>query len=171
MTDRPTATPAPPLARDARFADADPDQPLAIRAEDADDLAILSALAQDAVLTVGDIAWDTRARRLALLVSRFRWEDAEAARAEGRPFERVRALLVVGDARRVRHDGIDRSDPGTVLSLLGVDWQGAEDGTGTLMLNFAGDGTIAVDAECVSVDLRDVARPHQALARAIPRHD
>ena len=124
--------PAPP-GRDARFADADADRPLAIRAEDARDLAVLAALAQDAVLTAADMAWDARARRLSLLVSRFRWEDAEAARAEGRPFERVRALLVVGDALRVRHDGIDRDDPGTVLSLLNLAWQPGPDGTGTLM--------------------------------------
>ena len=44
-------------------------------------------------------------------------------------------------------------------------------GTGTLMLQFAGDGTIAVEAECISVDLRDVARPHRAIAGEMPRHD
>ncbi|ARJ68408.1 DUF2948 family protein [Paracoccus contaminans] len=162
--------PAPP-GGDARFADADADRPLAIRAEDARDLAVLAALAQDAVLTAADMAWDARARRLSLLVSRFRWEDAEAARAEGRPFERVRALLVIGDVLRLRHDGIDRDDPGTVLSLLSLAWQPGPDGTGTLMLQFAGDGTVAVEAECISVDLRDVARPHRAVAGEIPRHD
>lgn len=157
--------------RDARFADADPDQPLAIRAEDADDLPILAALAQDGVLSVGDISYDTRRRQIALLISRFRWEDAEAARAEGRPFERVRALLVIGDVLRVRHDGIDRGDTGLVLSLLDIGWQPGEDGTGTLVLQFAGDGAIAAEVEALSVDLRDVARPHRAVSRDLPRHD
>ncbi|WP_112874315.1 DUF2948 family protein [Paracoccus endophyticus] len=159
------------LAADASFAEGDPAQVLAIRAESPEDLPVLAALAQDAVLTVGDIRHDTRARRLALLVSRFRWEDAEAARAEGRPYERVRALLVIGDALRVRHDGIPRDDAATVLSLLDLSWQPGEDGTGTLHLRFAGDGTIAVDAECVNVDLRDVARPHRAVSGAAPRHE
>ena len=40
---------------DARYADADPAASVAIRAEDADDLRILAALAQDAVLTVADM--------------------------------------------------------------------------------------------------------------------
>lgn len=157
-------------AADASFADGDPARVLAIRAESPDDLPVLAALAQDAVLGVGDIRHDARARRLALLVSRFRWEDADAARAEGRPFERVRALLVIGDALRVRHDGIPRDDAGTVLSLLDVSWQPGEDGTGTLILRFAGDGAIAVDVECMNVDLRDVARPHRAISGAAPRH-
>ena len=38
---------------DARYADAGPDIPLAIRAEDAEDLRVLAALTQDAVLTAG----------------------------------------------------------------------------------------------------------------------
>lgn len=156
---------------DARFADADPDRPVSLRAEDADDLAVLATLAQDGVLTVGDIAWDRRSRRFALLLSRFRWEDAAAARAEGRPFERVRALLAIGDVLAVRHDGIDRSEPATVLSLLDLAWQPGADGTGTLLLQFAGDGTIACEVEALSVDLRDVARPHRALAGAMPAHE
>jgi len=156
---------------DARYADADPAASLAIRAEDADDLRILAALVQDAVLTVADMAHDGKARRFSLLLTRFRWEDAEAARQEQRPFERVRSLLVISDALRVRHDGIDRSDPGTVMSLLDVAWQPGEDGTGIVTLTFAGDGTLAIDAECLCVDLRDVTRPHRAVSGNLPRHE
>ena len=156
---------------DARYADAGPDMSLAIRAEDAEDLRILATLAQDAVLTAGDMLHDGKTRRFSLLLNRFRWEDAEAARREGRPYERVRSLLVISDALRVRHDGIDRADPGTVLSLLDLGWQPGEDGTGILTLSFAGDGTLAIDAECLSVDLRDVTRPYLAVSGDMPRHD
>lgn len=168
MTD--ASNPRPDARRDARFADADPDQPLALRAADTDDLAVLAALAQDAVLTVGDIVWDRKSRHFALLLNRFRWEDADAARAERRPFERVRSLLVAADVTRVRHDGIDR-DKATVLSLLDLAWQPGEDGTGTLLLRFAGDGTIAVEAEALGVDLRDVTRPHRAVSGDMPVHE
>lgn len=156
---------------DARFADADADRPAALRAEDADDLAVVATLTQDAVMTVGDLAWDRRSRRFALLVNRFRWEDADRASAESRPYERVRAILAIGDVTRVRHDGIDRADPATVLSLLSIAWQPGEDGTGTVLLQFAGDGTIAIEVEALTVDLRDVARPHAALAGHVPAHD
>ena len=154
---------------DASFADADPG-PLTLRAEDADDLRIISALVQDAVVTVSDIAWDARSRRLSMLVNRFRWEDAEAARRENRPFERTRALLVLSDVTRLSSDGIDRADRGLVLSLLALDWQAAEDGAGTITLTFAGDGALAARVECIAVDLRDVTRPYVAPSRHEPRH-
>lgn len=153
---------------DASFLDGEPGA-LALRAEDATDLGILSALVQDAVLTVDQLSWDARARTLALLLNRFRWEDAEFAEREGRPFERVRSLLVVQDVRRLQSDGIDR-DPETVLELLTLEWQPGEDGTGRLLLNFAGDGTLAADAECINVDLRDVTRPYLAPSGKRPGH-
>lgn len=156
------------MAEDARFTDADP-RPLAIRAEDATDLNILSSLVQDAVLTASDISHDARARRLALLVTRFRWEDADAARSEGREFERVRAVLAIGDVMRVVSDGISR-DPETVLELLAIRWIPGEDGTGRLALDFAGDGTIMAEVECINLDLRDVTRPHKAVSGKAPHH-
>ena len=154
---------------DARFADADP-RPLALRAEDAADLRVISALVQDAVVTAGDIGWEASRRRLSLLLNRFRWEDADAARREGRPFERVRALLVLSDVMHLAGDGIDCGDPDLVLSLLTLDWSPGQDGTGTVTLTFAGDGALAAEVECISVDLRDVTRPYVAPSRRAPEH-
>ena len=111
---------------DARFADADP-APLALMAGDADDLVVISALVQDAVLQVTDISYEPRHRQLALLVNRFRWEDAEQARREDRPYERVRAVLLISDVQKVQSDGIDRRDTDLVLELLALlaNWDGA----------------------------------------------
>ncbi|WP_304615617.1 DUF2948 family protein [Paracoccus sp. (in: a-proteobacteria)] len=156
------------MTRDARFADADP-RPLALKAEDEVDLRILSSLVQDAVLAGADISHDARRRCLSLLLTRFRWEDAEAAEAEGRPFERVRSVLAIGDVMRVLSDGVAR-DADTVLALLAIRWQPGEDGTGRLVLDFAGDGTIVAEVECINLDLRDVTRPHLAQARQAPNH-
>ncbi|TGN68262.1 DUF2948 family protein [Paracoccus liaowanqingii] len=156
------------MTGDARFSDADP-RPLALKAEDEVDLRILSSLLQDAVLTGADITHDPKARRLALLVTRFRWEDAEAARTEGRSFERVRAILVIGDVTRVVSDGVGCAAD-TVLSLLALRWQPGPDGTGRLSLDFAGDGTIIAEVECINLDLRDVTRPHAAVSGQAPRH-
>ena len=38
-------------------------EPLRLLAEDADDLAVISAALQDAVALVGDLEWDPRGRR------------------------------------------------------------------------------------------------------------
>lgn len=155
---------------DASFHDADPG-PLMLRAEAPEDVSVLSMLVQDAVLTGADITFDRKRRQLAMLINRFRWEDAEHAEREKREFERVRALLVISDITAIRSDGIRRDDADEVLSLLALIWTPGEDGTGQLLLEFAGDGTIAVDAECVSVDLRDVTRPYAANSRQMPQHD
>ncbi|PHQ69483.1 MAG: hypothetical protein COB97_07450 [Paracoccus sp.] len=156
------------MTEDARFRDADP-RPLALLAVDEDDLKIMSTLVQDAILPASEISYDPKARRLALLVNRFRWEDADQARADGRPFERVRALLIVNDVRRLQSDGIDR-DADTVLALLALTWLPGQDGTGRLLLDFAGDGTLAADAECINVELRDVTRPYFAPSGKAPAH-
>lgn len=153
---------------EARFSDADP-APLHLGAADIDDLRVISALVQDAVLSVSDIAFDRGARRLALLVNRFRWEDP--AIAEGRlPAERVRALLLVGDAMAVRGEGIPQAERDLVLSLLSLDWKPGEDGTGRLTLVFSGDGQIVVEAESINLDLRDVTAAYAAPSGKVPQH-
>ncbi|MDP0928521.1 MULTISPECIES: DUF2948 family protein [Paracoccus] len=156
------------MVEDARFADADP-RPMALKAEDETDLRIISALVQDAILPGSEISHDPQARRLALLLNRFRWEDADQARAEGRGYERVRSVLVIGDVMSLKSDGIDRSD-GTVLELLALTWEPGEDGTGRLSLQFAGDGTLLADVECINLDLRDVTQPYLAPSGKAPEH-
>lgn len=154
---------------DARFEDGD-ERPLNLVARDADDLAVVSALVQDAVFPVAEMRWDRRSRRFALLVNRFRWEDRAAAEAAGRPYERARAVLAVADVTAVRTQGIDRGDRDTVLSLLSLAFAPGPDGTGVLTLVLAGDGAIAVEVEALEVILRDVTRPYAAPSRKAPVH-
>jgi hypothetical protein len=64
---------------DARFEDAGEAPVNLVTAMDAEDLAVISALVQDAVFPATEMRWDRRRRRFALLLNRFRWEDREAA--------------------------------------------------------------------------------------------
>lgn len=154
---------------DARFEDAD-ERPLRLTAADGEDLAVISALAQDAVFPVTEMRWQPALRRFALLLNRFRWED-QAGVTGGHPPERVQAVLLVEDVRHVSTTGFDRRDPDLVLSLLSLEFEPGADGAGRLLLWLAGDGGIALDVECVNVSLRDVSRPYRAPSGAIPRHD
>lgn len=157
------------MTGDARFSDGE-EGPLVLGAAAAEDLPVISALVQDAVLTAADMAFDRRARRLTFLLNRFRWEDREAAERQGRPYERVRSLLILDDVTRVASQGIDRGDADTVLSILALVWRGGEDGTGRLEITFAGDGAVAAEAECLNVTLRDVTRPYRAPSGKAPAH-
>lgn len=157
------------MTGDASFRDG-ADRPLALRALDADDLAVLSAMAQDAVFPASEMRWDRRRRRFAALVNRFRWEDRDGAARQGRPPERVRAILAIEDVRAVRSQGIDPRDGDLILSLLSVTFAAGEDGTGTVTLTLAGDGAVAVEVEALEVVLRDVTRPYAAPSRKVPAH-
>lgn len=153
------------MTEDARFEDGG-EGPVALRALDADDLRVISALVQDAVFPVAEIAWDRARRRFALLINRFRWEEAGG---RGGP-ERVQSVLVIEDAMQVASQGIDRADRDLVLSVLALDWTAAEDGMGRITLVLAGDGAIAIDVEALEVTLRDVTRPYVAPSGKAPRH-
>jgi len=157
------------MTGDARFSEG-AEAALSLGAATPEDLKVLSALVQDAVLTAADIGLDRRARRLALLLNRFRWEDRAAAERQGRPFERVRSLLILDDVVRVASQGIDRGDGDTVLSVLSLGWERGEDGTGRVEIVLAGDGAIAAEAECLNVTLRDVSRPYAAPSGKAPGH-
>jgi hypothetical protein len=148
---------------DARFEDA-ADRPLRLRALDAEDLAVVSALAQDGVLPVAEIAWARRQRRLACLLNRFRWE------AGTRRPERVRSVLTVENVTAVRSQGIDPRARDTVLSLLSIGWEPGPDGAGRVVLTLAGDGAIAAEVEALEVLLHDATRPYLAPSRRVPSH-
>lgn len=154
---------------DATFEDG-AEQALTLKAMTPEDLAVLSALVQDAVLPTGELHFDRRRRTLSLLINRFRWEDTTAAEAARRPYERTRALLVIADVTGLASMGFDRTDKDLILSILSLDWQAADDGTGTLTLTLAGDGAISARTECLDVTLKDVTRPYLAPSRRMPRH-
>jgi len=152
------------VTEDARFEDAD-EAPLRLRALDGDDLKVISALAQDAVLTGREMRWDRKARRLALLINRYRRE-----RAGGQP-ERVQAMLVIENVMAVRSQGLRPGDADMVLSLLAIDFApDAEPPGGRIELTFAGDGVVAADVEALEVIVKDVTRPYVAPSGKAPDH-
>ncbi len=125
---------------------------LRLMAEDAGDLDIIGAAVQDALVRVGEISFDKKARRFTVMINRFRWETA----GEKGPYERVRAALsfdgVLGvKSRRVRAD-IDEA----LASLLSIGFIPEEEPPGGVVrLLLAGGGEIAVDVECLDAVLID----------------
>ena len=158
------------MTHDAGFNDA-LDRPLNLGAQDAEDLQVISSLTQDAVLTVDDLKWNRAERQLVLLLKRFRWEDVELAKQQGRDPERVKSLLVIQNATGLASQGIDRKQVDIVLSLMSVEFSGAEDGVGDLILTFSGDGALKVQVDGLDVALRDVTRPYVAPSKQVPNHD
>jgi hypothetical protein len=138
-------------------------EPVALLAEDADDLKVISAALQDAVAKLGDIQWEPAARRLTLAVNRFRWE------AGGKAGERVRAGLQIGSVLSVQARKLRRDAPRAVVSLLAVEFEPGEAPGGVVLLRFSGDADLRCQVECIDAVLSDVSAPWGA--RGTPKHE
>lgn len=157
------------MSDDARFEDG-VERPLRLMAVDAEDLQVMSALLQDAVFPASEMSWTPADRRFAILLNRFRWEDAQGASERRRDFERVQSVLVIEDVQGVQSQGVKKGDADTILSLLSIVFEAAENGSGRVVFNLAGDGAIACEVDALEAVLKDVTRPYIAPSRKAPSH-
>lgn len=138
-----------------------------LAAEDAEDLGILSARLQDAVVRVKDLVWLPKSHRFAALVNRFKWEVAQKSRS---PNLRVRSRLSFDRVLSVKSHKI-RRDPEAVASLLALSFTayGNENPAGVIELVFAGGGLMRLEVECIDASLSDVSG--EWAARGRPSHE
>lgn len=141
---------------------------LKLIAFDEEDLAVVSAHVQDAVLKVADMVYQPRERRFILMLRRFDW--AAHAASGGRERKRRQSALRFERVEAASQQGIDRAAPGTVLSLLAIQYaRAAEDNpAGTLTLTFAGGGALRLAVECIEAELRDLGPAWRA--KSHPEH-
>lgn len=144
------------------------DSVLKLFAEDAEDLAVLSAHLQDAILRVGDIIYLPKARRLALTLNRFCWERP-AEKLDGRDvYRRINCGVHFDGVTAVQAKGIDRANPEGLIYLLAVKFEPGPKG-GTIALEFAGGATLRAKVEGVEASVRDFGAGW--LTESKPRHD
>lgn len=137
---------------------------LKLLALDADDLDVISAHVQDAVLKVEDMGLAQADHRFALLINRFDWETAEK-KAAG---QRKRAALRFEHVQSVRFAGFDPKAREGVLELLSVRFTPGSAPDGVVTLAFAGGGTVALDVECLEARLHDLGAAWAA--KGVPVH-
>ncbi|MDX2258012.1 MAG: DUF2948 family protein [Hyphomicrobiaceae bacterium] len=140
---------------------------LKLIALDADDLGVLSTHVQDAVVRAGDIAYDAAARRLAMVINRFDWLEANRRRLVPR-YARRRAGLRFEKVARVRSTGINRERPDDVLALLALGFTVTDPPSGRIILTFSGGPRLELEVECIEAELKDLGAAW-ATARK-PRH-
>ncbi|PZU93987.1 MAG: DUF2948 domain-containing protein [Chelatococcus sp.] len=138
-------------------------EPLKLIALDADDLAVVSAHLQDAVLKPADIAWLPAEKRFALAVRRFDWEGAlhgeRRRRLTALHFDRV---LSVGSMQ------FDRGAVDKVLNLLAITFAQGEEPAGHVTLHFSEGAAIRLAVECVEAQMKDLGPMWEAAA--MPGH-
>lgn len=125
---------------------------LHLTAFDAEDLAVISAQMQDAVIRFADVGYAKRQRRFALVANRFAWDRLPEK-------ERRRTGLAFNGVTHVRRQGPQAPDALTVLSLLAITFtpeQAEEALGGVITLTFSGGHVIALDVEVIDVALDDL---------------
>ncbi|HLL26059.1 MAG TPA: DUF2948 family protein [Xanthobacteraceae bacterium] len=137
---------------------------LKLVAFDADDLAVVSALLQDAVAKVGDMAYLPDEKRFVMVLNRFDWTGSEregpVRRRTGVHFERVFAAKT-RDVDLAAHDA--------VVNLLAVEFEEKAPPAGVVTLLFSGDAAIRLEVECLEAALSDLGPPWPTQKR--PRHE
>ena len=135
-----------------------PAEPLRLLAADAEDLHIISAALQDAILRPVDIVWEPGSRRVTLKLSRFCWECGGT---------RVMAAMQFGDVIAVKSRRLPRL-PESALELLAMEFAPDEAPGGRVILMFAGGGDLRIDVECLDAVLTDLSERWPA--RLAPSH-
>ncbi len=141
-----------------------PASTLHLLAQDPEDLKVVSAALQDAVCMIGDISYEPAARRLTVVLNRFRWE-APAAKGG----QRIRTALQFGGVSVVQALRLRREAKDAVLSLLSVAFEAGDAPSGVVSLNFAGGGALRAEVECLDAVLTDLSAPWPTPRR--PVHD
>ena len=145
---------------------------LKLLAMDSEDLEVLSAHVQDAVLRVEDMGFAQPDKRFALLINRYAWEAGRngsgAKRTSGK---RKRSALRFDRVISAQCAGFDAGAKDGVLELLTMTFQSGDLPAGEVVLSFAGGGTVRLEVECLEARLHDLGaawaargRPDHALA-------
>ncbi len=141
--------------------------PLKLCAFDEEDLAVISAHVQDAVLKVRDLVYLPQEGRFAVAMNRFIWE--KAADGKRKAYERRRSVLSFDRVSAVRSSRIDRDRPDAVVELLAVSFETADTPAGRVTLVFAGGGAVQLDVEVIEGRLADLGAAWATSAK--PEHD
>jgi hypothetical protein len=138
-----------------------PDASLKLRAEDVDDLAVISACVQDALIAMRDLVYDRAAQSFTLVANRFRWEGQPGAANAAPPFERTHAAVTFEAVESVSYRGFRRSAEDRILSLLAIRAAGKPpDGKpGTIDLEFSGGATVRLKVSAIRVRVADIGEP------------
>lgn len=142
------------------------DKPLRLRAEDLEDLSIISSCVQDAILPIADMVYVPSEQRFVLVANRFRWE--RLALPGNDPNERIHCGIAFGKVTRTRTRAIDLRNRALLLNLLTIHAEPHNEGFRVTLL-CANDRAIGLDVAAIDILMGDYGDPWPTPAR--PSHD
>ncbi len=122
---------------------------LRLTAQDSDDLSVISAQMQDAVVKLADFSFNVKRREFAVVANRFAWDalPTKQRRRTGLHFESVLAA---------QRSGFAKSDKNTILSLLAITFTATNSPSGFIDLAFSAGHSIRLHVECLAAVMTDM---------------
>lgn len=140
---------------------------LKLLALDDEDLTVISAAMQDAVLRVEDLEYDKKNNQFLFTANRFAWEKRKGFLKKSH--ERRRTILAFKRVHDVKMRGFNAGNGDEVLSLLALRFVETDEGPeGQLELVMSGNAGILLNVECIEVQLTDTGGAWET--RFKPKH-
>lgn len=133
---------------------------------DAEDLAVVSAHLQDAVVNGSEVLWRPREQRVVVALNRFDWEAAVSGQPE---YRRRRTALRFERVKSCKCRDLSPGHPDEVLNLLAVEFAETDAPGGVVTLTFSGGPALRLEVECLEAELADLG-PAWTAAKC-PAHD
>ena len=132
---------------------------LKLRAEDAEDIQVISAMLQDAIVPLCDIVFQDDQKVFVVVAQRLRRERGETGAGE-----RVCCAVTIKGVGSVQTRGIDQKQQTRMLDLLAIMIEGT-----SLNLVFADDAHIRLDLSAWTITVEDFGESWPALCH--PCHE
>jgi Protein of unknown function (DUF2948) len=139
---------------------------LKLVALDKDDIEVVSAHVQDALVRIADIFWKPREHRFVVAMNRFDWLSAVEAKpatpGTKADYRRCRTALRFERVLGCKTRNIDPAGKDACLNLLAVEFVETDSPAGSVTLTFSGGGMIRLDVECLEAELADLGEVRTA---------
>ncbi|MEM7653499.1 MAG: DUF2948 family protein [Pseudomonadota bacterium] len=154
--------------------------PLRLLAKDSDDIAVLSAMLQDAIVPLKDLTFRGFEKRFIGVINRFRWESVDRGETDedGAPvYERTLSALTIEHAVGIKAIGIDQTDVErfhAILSVVSGPVEATEkpsdgEAQSAVTLSLAGGGKIRIFCSALNCSLTDLGEPWPT--KFLPGHE
>lgn len=142
---------------------------LKLLALDSEDLEVISAHMQDAVLRVGDMSYLPAENRFVLVSNRFNWMKAhKTAHNDKSNLERRQTALRFERVMGAQVQNLKLTAKDAALELLAITYEQQND-VESVILTFAGGGAVRLHVECIEAELKDLGGAWET--KAMPQHD
>ena len=139
---------------------------LKLLATSEEDLRIISAHLQDAIVSVSEVANLKKNRIFLMQLNRFMWEDVE--KGVFRKNKRIRTVLKFDNVVNVSSKNIVQKKTSRFLDFLTIETKLLTDKSYEIKIIFSGDSVIKITTEVIDATLDDQGSPWESKTK--PKH-